>query len=135
MRYINYSIHVHINSEGRSGKTMNSLLKIKLGVEDEEDNIPSIVIGSDFLKMFCDKFSIDHIRCGKDFEKYFNVTQEMNDGWLTITIKNLSKYPIVLTNEGWSSETKDQKYRFHLNRYFFIKRKLWDTIKNSFSNR
>jgi len=110
MRYKNYALNVHIVGEGRSGKAMNSLAEFKIGVEDE-DYVPEEIV--DFregtIKLFGDKFSLDHIRCGKDYEKYFRISQEMNDGWLTITFKNLSPFAISLKDKGWSSESKDQK--------------------------
>jgi hypothetical protein len=109
MKTFNYSIHVLIAGEGKSGKRMSSLIKMKLGVNEEDSYEPSIVIGPDYVKLFGDRFNLDQVRCGKDYEKYFRISQEMQDGWVTITIKNLSKYPIVFNREGWVNESLQQQ--------------------------
>ena len=100
MRICIYTFFANIKGGGNSGKRMNSLIRVKLGVNDV-DYEPSMELGRDYVKLYGDKFSLDHPRCGKDHEKYFSITQETVDGQTAITIKNNSPYPIVFHREGW----------------------------------
>ena len=109
MRFLNYAIVADIKGEGNTGKRLNSLIRVKLGIEDETGGERSMEIGPDFVQFFCDTYKIDHVRSGRDFEKYFQIKDEMRDGGVVVTVKNISKYCINLTREGWCTEAKQEK--------------------------
>ena len=104
MKFFNYTIHILFKGDGNAGRRINSILRIKLGVEGEDDYEPSVVIDNNSISFYGDRFNIDHAKCGKDWEKYFNIKQEPADGYTKIIIQNTSKYPTVFTREGWVAE-------------------------------
>ncbi len=110
MKSLGYCFHAQIKGEGKAGMRRNSLIRVEIGIEEGDSYVPDMVFGPDYVKLFGDKVTVDHNGCGKDFEKYFSVSQEMIDGCIAATIKNLSKYPLVLTSEGWiTKSTNDNK--------------------------
>lgn len=108
MRFFNYSFHSQIKGGGKAGMRINSLVRVKIGLENGDGYEPSMEIGSDYIKLFGDKFNIDHIRCGKDWEKHFNVSQVMSDGEIVVTIKKLTNFPIVYTRDECTAESADK---------------------------
>jgi len=104
MKYFNYSFQVLFKGEGNLGKRMNSTLRVKLGVQSEDGYQPSMVEDAMYKKIFGDKFSIDYARSGKDWEKYFTVSEEMKDGVIEVSITKKVQFPVVFTIEGETNE-------------------------------
>ena len=109
MRVLGYCFQAQIKGEGKSGMRRNSLIRVEVGIENGEDYVPDMIFGEDSIKLFGDKVSVDPDGCGKDYEKYFSFSQEMVDGSVTATIKKLTKYPVILINEGWITRSNDNK--------------------------
>ena len=106
MRSVIYTIHAIIKGGGNSGKRWDSLIRVRLGVDDV-DYEPSMDIERGSVVLYGDKFNLDYSRCGKHHEKYFAISQEMKDGQLAVTIKNISPYPIKFHREGWEQVAGD----------------------------
>ena len=107
MRFLNYLFHSQIKGEGNAGRRINSLVRIKIGLEEGDGYEPSMVIGPDYINIFGDKIIIDP-HSGDNWEKHFSISQEMVDGSVVVTIKKLTQYPIIYTREEWSSETANK---------------------------
>ena len=109
MRCLNYSVEANIKGNGNTGKRLNSLIRFKLEFENDEGYEPSIVIAPDHLEFFCDHFTPVYERSGKDYEKYFQISQETENGCTKVTIKNLSRYEMIFTSEGWTTEKANKE--------------------------
>jgi hypothetical protein len=115
MRSLNYSFHLQIPGEGFSGRRLNSVLRVKLGNESEDNYEHTIPTGIDkmgrlYYNLFGDKFTIDYSHCGKNWEKCFSVEEATDvSGCVKVTITNLTKYPVNFDPEGWSTEVDQNK--------------------------
>ena len=115
MRSLNYSFHLQIPGEGFSGRRLNSVLRVKLGNESEDNYEHTIPTGIDkmgrlYYNLFGDKFTIDYSHCGKNWEKCFLVEEATDvSGCVKVTITNLTKYPVNFDPEGWSTEIDQNK--------------------------
>ena len=115
MRSLNYSFHLQIPGEGFSGRRLNSVLRVKLGNESEDNYEHTIPTGIDkmgrlYYNLFGDKFTIDYPHCGKGWEKCFSVEEATDvSGCVKVTITNLTKYPVNFDREGWSTEVDQNK--------------------------
>ena len=106
MRYFNYAFSAIIPGEGNVGRRLNSLLRVKLGVQSEDGYESTIAIGKGYMKLYGDSFKIDLIRSGKDWEKYFTVSEVSDKGMIEIIIQNKSQYDYSFTREGETNQEK-----------------------------
>jgi hypothetical protein len=106
MRYFNYAFSAIIPGEGNVGRRLNSLLRVKLGVQSEDGYESTIANGRGYMKLYGDSFKIDLIRSGKDWEKYFAVSEVSDKGMIEITITIKSQYDYSFTREGESNSEK-----------------------------
>ena len=104
----NYLFNAHIEGGGNAGKCINSLLRVKLEV-DEDDYEPTINICSGQIKLYGNRFSVEMDKSGKDWGKYFEISQDTRDGWTNVCIKKLTQYDTDFTRLQCSTRAKELK--------------------------